>query len=222
MFKGNYNYYKLKEDITHNPYVGTYFRSNYNKSFVESFSHNPYVGNFRHSPSLKSDISKLGLKAILISKFHNMEILTQNEVAKENRNIKELDLATLPIILFSSLTKCHIYNETTCLICLEEYKMGDELRVLPNCSHSFHRNCIDIWFTTSDSNCLTKTDFCPKCRKNASAIEEDNILIDSYVKIGRALLDDYSEEICEFNNDNGLKDSDSFCDSDYCDCDIPL
>ena len=30
-----------------------------------------------------------------------------------------------------------------CLVCLEEYKVADELRQLARCSHMFHRDCID-------------------------------------------------------------------------------
>ena len=30
-----------------------------------------------------------------------------------------------------------------CLVCLEEYKVADELRQLTNCYHMFHRECID-------------------------------------------------------------------------------
>ena len=31
-----------------------------------------------------------------------------------------------------------------CLVCLEEYQSGDEVRQLKKCSHLFHRECIDV------------------------------------------------------------------------------
>ena len=31
-----------------------------------------------------------------------------------------------------------------CLVCLEEYRPDEELRRLNNCSHLFHRDCIDM------------------------------------------------------------------------------
>ncbi|KVH98945.1 RING-H2 finger protein ATL16-like [Cynara cardunculus var. scolymus] len=43
-----------------------------------------------------------------------------------------------------------------CTVCLEGFKVGDKCRLLPNCSHSFHVNCIDSW--------LIKTAACPICR----------------------------------------------------------
>ena len=30
-----------------------------------------------------------------------------------------------------------------CLVCLEEYRAAEEIRQLANCSHVFHRECID-------------------------------------------------------------------------------
>ncbi|CAH1443495.1 unnamed protein product [Lactuca virosa] len=43
-----------------------------------------------------------------------------------------------------------------CVVCLEGFKGGDKCRLLPNCRHTFHANCIDSW--------LIKTGACPLCR----------------------------------------------------------
>ncbi|KAM7494915.1 hypothetical protein LguiB_029524 [Lonicera macranthoides] len=43
-----------------------------------------------------------------------------------------------------------------CAICLCDFEEGEELRTLPECLHSFHAPCIDMWlFSHSD---------CPLCR----------------------------------------------------------
>lgn len=46
-----------------------------------------------------------------------------------------------------------------CAVCLENFKLGDKCRFLPNCKHSFHAHCVDSW--------LLKTPFCPICRTGA-------------------------------------------------------
>lgn len=43
-----------------------------------------------------------------------------------------------------------------CAICLEGFKEGEVCRKLPDCTHLFHRNCVDNW--------LVKVPTCPICR----------------------------------------------------------
>ena len=31
-----------------------------------------------------------------------------------------------------------------CLVCLSEYELAEEVRMLAKCSHMFHRDCIDV------------------------------------------------------------------------------
>jgi len=47
--------------------------------------------------------------------------------------------------------------DTDCSICLEELKQGEYYRKL-DCTHSFHKKCIDRWFKKDHSDC-------PLCRK---------------------------------------------------------
>lgn len=55
----------------------------------------------------------------------------------------------------------------SCVICLEAFADGDELRVLP-CNHSFHCGCIDRWLSGSHSFEDCYTTGCPTCKRDAS------------------------------------------------------
>ena len=50
------------------------------------------------------------------------------------------------------------YNET-CAICVDEFEAGEDVRVLPNCGHIFHPDCIDEWLSKHSS-------LCPLCKAN--------------------------------------------------------
>ena len=57
-------------------------------------------------------------------------------------------------------------NESCC-ICFEDYTEGDALRVLPNCHHDFHLECIDQWaytFATRQRSRSSKEPSCPLCK----------------------------------------------------------
>jgi len=45
-------------------------------------------------------------------------------------------------------------RENTCCICLEEYKMNEKICIL-NCSHEFHKKCLESWLYQSNT--------CPLC-----------------------------------------------------------
>lgn len=47
-------------------------------------------------------------------------------------------------------------GETTCSICLCDYREAEMLRMLPDCRHYFHLMCIDAWLRLNAS--------CPVCR----------------------------------------------------------
>ncbi|CAA3019004.1 RING-H2 finger ATL38-like [Olea europaea subsp. europaea] len=77
--------------------------------------------------------------------------------------LEPLVVANFPIKKYKDL--CWSSKENTqCTVCLAEYNEEDKLRILPNCGHSFHASCIDIW--------LHKQSTCPVCRISLNELPE--------------------------------------------------
>ncbi|CAN0927329.1 RING-H2 finger protein ATL80 [Linum grandiflorum] len=71
-----------------------------------------------------------------------------------NKGIKKKILRSLPKQTFSA---DYAAKFSDCAICLAEFAVGDEIRLLPQCGHGFHVNCIDTWLGSHSS--------CPSCRQ---------------------------------------------------------
>uniref|UniRef100_A0A8D9FB36 E3 ubiquitin-protein ligase RNF13 n=1 Tax=Cacopsylla melanoneura TaxID=428564 RepID=A0A8D9FB36_9HEMI len=62
-------------------------------------------------------------------------------------------------------------NYDTCVICQDNFKLGDMLRILP-CSHAYHVKCIDVWLTEYKR-------VCPVCKRRILGPGEDRVSFDS-------------------------------------------
>ncbi|XVF32804.1 hypothetical protein REPUB_Repub17cG0114200 [Reevesia pubescens] len=71
-----------------------------------------------------------------------------------SKGLKPSVLKTIPTVIYS--TKAAHFPPFECAVCLSEFENGEKTRVLPKCNHTFHVDCIDMWFY-SHSNC-------PLCR----------------------------------------------------------
>ncbi|XP_022994122.1 RING-H2 finger protein ATL56-like [Cucurbita maxima] len=77
------------------------------------------------------------------------------------KNLSNQDLEKLPCYEYKSGEKQSTNGvDLECVVCLEGFKTGERCRLLPNCRHSFHVECIDSW--------LLKTPICPICRTCAA------------------------------------------------------
>ncbi|KAJ8425993.1 hypothetical protein Cgig2_007807 [Carnegiea gigantea] len=67
---------------------------------------------------------------------------------------------TLPVFQYKAIIG--VKDPFDCAVCLSEFEPEDKLRLLPQCSHAFHMDCIDTWLLSHST--------CPLCR--SSLIDE--------------------------------------------------
>ena len=84
---------------------------------------------------------------------------TPDSSSDDEHNSSELQriMDTLPTTVVTIAYVASMNDHTKCAICLEKYKVNDELRTL-TCTHTFHRQCVDQWMQIKTN--------CPTCRKN--------------------------------------------------------
>ncbi|KAJ3699282.1 hypothetical protein LUZ61_002987 [Rhynchospora tenuis] len=76
------------------------------------------------------------------------------------------DVAKLPCYHFSNGGE-DVAVSSTCTICLESFSSGDNCRLLPQCKHRFHADCVDPW--------LTKCAVCPICRGTVGKMNDSTL-----------------------------------------------
>ncbi|KAE8668906.1 coniferylaldehyde 5- hydroxylase [Hibiscus syriacus] len=78
---------------------------------------------------------------------------------RRKKLVKSVDskiVEALPRVTFGSAPLSHCHTGETCAICLEDYKDGEILKILP-CQHDFHSSCVESWLTKWGT-------FCPVCK----------------------------------------------------------
>ncbi|PIN11965.1 hypothetical protein CDL12_15430 [Handroanthus impetiginosus] len=71
------------------------------------------------------------------------------------RTNKTINRSLVPVVISKYCKEC---KEDLCAICLGEFKEGEGVRVLSECTHIFHVSCIDKWIENQPN--------CPLCRAN--------------------------------------------------------
>jgi E3 ubiquitin-protein ligase ATL6/9/15/31/42/55 len=74
------------------------------------------------------------------------------------RGLDPAALAALPVVPYAQIRKHKSGGGLECAVCLTAFDDGDELRLLPQCSHAFHPECINPWLEGHVT--------CPLCRAN--------------------------------------------------------
>ncbi|XP_010487538.1 PREDICTED: RING-H2 finger protein ATL2-like [Camelina sativa] len=74
-------------------------------------------------------------------------------------------IKSLPVFTFSDET--HSKDPIECAVCLSDFEESETGRVLPNCKHTFHVDCIDMWFHSHST--------CPLCRSLVEPLSENEL-----------------------------------------------
>ncbi|CCJ31220.1 unnamed protein product [Pneumocystis jirovecii] len=72
-------------------------------------------------------------------------------------------------VLSVNSSAADIYLDERCVICLNNYQIGEECRELNKCKHFFHKACIDEWLMTGRNTCPTCRAEGVNSRKNESS-----------------------------------------------------
>jgi len=97
-----------------------------------------------------------GIFIIYKFRIESLEAELQAESSTSIGAATQEEVDALPIKVFS-MEKKKENDPETCAVCIDDFKDGDKLRVLP-CRHEYHVECIDLWLTTRKS-------FCPICKR---------------------------------------------------------
>lgn len=80
----------------------------------------------------------------------------QEPASLQNVGLDSTVLKSLPVFVHKSQ---NLTDELECAVCLSKLEENEKCRLLPNCRHSFHVECIDMWFISHST--------CPLCRIGA-------------------------------------------------------
>ncbi|XP_074269190.1 receptor homology region, transmembrane domain- and RING domain-containing protein 2-like [Silene latifolia] len=109
-----------------------------------------------------SFISLLAMSAVLATCFfvrrHRVRRERPQTRVREYHGMSGRLVKAMPSLVFTTVTEEYC-TSSTCAICLEDYIVGDRLRLLP-CRHKFHAICVDSWLTSWRT-------FCPVCKRDA-------------------------------------------------------
>ncbi|XP_043687510.1 E3 ubiquitin-protein ligase ATL41-like [Telopea speciosissima] len=97
---------------------------------------------------------------------HGMQV---NSSEQPNTGLEPSVIAALPVFVYKGTEEQpDDTNKTECTICLSSIEDGELARLLPNCKHMFHVECIDMWLNSHST--------CPICRTGAEPQEQAQTL----------------------------------------------
>ncbi|CAJ1967145.1 unnamed protein product [Sphenostylis stenocarpa] len=86
------------------------------------------------------------------------------------RGLEEAVIRLIPVIHYKPEEGDTDFGERSiddCAVCLSEFQRDEKLRVIPNCGHVFHIDCIDVWLQNNTQ--------CPLCRRMVSLTSQVHV-----------------------------------------------
>ena len=84
----------------------------------------------------------------------NQRRMNANDRAEMRRKIHESVIdqykKLIPVLKYKKSKEIDEFGTTECVICMDEFKNGTEIRKIPSCRHIFHSECIMKWLSGSN------------------------------------------------------------------------
>lgn len=77
---------------------------------------------------------------------------------EKERSVKEI----ISLLLRKKYGEEKTYDITSCVICMENFREGQEILEIPTCNHCFHHDCCEQWFMSANQ---TQEKRCPLCNE---------------------------------------------------------
>ncbi|KAL1299173.1 hypothetical protein HN51_043594 [Arachis hypogaea] len=98
--------------------------------------------------------------------IHQLSLTVQAQAQAQaheyNTGLDPNVIASLPTFIYKRKKREEDDEDGECAVCLSGVEDEQEVRLLPNCKHSFHVACIDTWLASHST--------CPICRTKAEPI----------------------------------------------------
>ena len=130
------------------------------RALTQSIS-DQHVNQYAKECGIEYDLLLALTQRELTAEDYDLLLQLDNTVSK--KTVSDSILESLPCCSLVNFGQCShpnmpIVNDgDMCITCLCDFEEGDELRWIPQCSHIFHKHCIDGWLE-NHSTC------CPICR----------------------------------------------------------
>lgn len=124
-----------------------------------------------------------------IYRTHNQSLPLHPLETGESHGLDESMIKLIPTVTYRKPKELGVLH--VCAVCLTEFEEEEKTRVLPNCLHFFHVDCIDEW--------LRKNANCPLCR---SPITTDTSSVSIDQEPDHVLAETNSEAVINVGEDD--------------------